>query len=322
MSSYTGIKRLTTSKTFTRRFSLVVRLIIAAILIFFSIFPVLWIISSSLNPANSLASAKLIPDNWGLDNFYILLPPAGSAIRELSTNLLGSDIFPPIPEGKYVFPFWTWWWNSIKIASISTILSLSITTLAAFAFSRFRFSGRQTILKAILLIQVFPNLLALVAIFLMMSEVGDIVPRFGLDTHAGLILVYMGGAMGMNIWLMKGYLDTIPRDIDESAMVDGASHWTIFSKLILPLLRPILVVVGILSFIGTYGDFVMARILLKTQEQYTLMVGLQIFTSGQFSQKWGPFSVGALIGALPIMIIYIALQDQVVGGLTQGAVKG
>ena len=322
MSSYFGMQRFTRSKEFNKRASIVIRLIIAEILIFFAIFPVLWIISSSLNPANSLATAQLIPDNWGFDNFYILLPPADSAIREFSVDVFGSDIFPPIPEGKYVFPFWTWWWNSIKIASISTVLSLSITTMAAFAFSRFRFTGRQFILKGILLIQVFPNILALVAIFLMIAEVGDIIPKLGLNTHAGLILVYMGGAMGMNIWLMKGYLDTIPRDIDKSAMVDGASHWMIFTRLILPLLRPILVVVGILSFIGTYGDFVLARILLKSQPQYTLMVGLQIFTSGQFSQKWGPFSVGALIGALPIMIIYIALQDQVVGGLTRGAVKG
>ena len=322
MSSITEIKRLTSSKSFTKRASIAIRLVIAAILIFFAIFPVLWIISSSLNPANSLATAKLIPDNWGFDNFYILLPQEDAAIRQFSENLLGRDIFSHAPEGKYIFPFWAWWWNSIKIASIATILSLAITTTAAFAFSRFRFQGRRSILKGILLIQVFPNLLALVAIFLMISEVGDIIPWLGLDTHAGLILVYTGGAMGINIWLMKGFMDTIPRDIDESAMVDGASHWIIFSKLILPLLRPILVVVGILSFIGTYGDFVLARILLKTQEQYTLMVGLQIFTSGQFSQKWGPFSVGALLGALPIMIIYIALQDQIVGGLTRGAVKG
>ena len=322
MSSYTGVKRLTTSKTFTKRASVVFRLLIAAILIFFSVFPVLWIFSSAINPSNSLASARLIPENWSFNNFYILLPAEDAAVREISSNLLGQDVFPPIPEGKYLFPFWAWWWNSIKIAAISTVLGLSITTMAAFAFSRFRFSGRQTMLKLILLIQVFPNLLALVAIFLMIAEIGDIVPRFGLDTHAGLILVYLGGSMGMNIWLMKGYLDTIPRDIDESAMVDGATSWQIFTRLILPLLRPILAVVGILSFIGTYGDFVLARILLKTQEQYTLMVGLQIFTSGQFSQKWGPFSVGALMGALPIMIIYIALQDQIVGGLTRGAVKG
>ncbi|OEU72327.1 MAG: maltose ABC transporter permease [Desulfuromonadales bacterium C00003093] len=322
MSSYTGLKRLTTSMTFTKRFSLVIRFILALILIIFSVFPVLWIISSSINPSNSLASAKLIPDNWSFNNFYILLPSQGAAIREFSMNILGQDIFPHPPEGKFIFPFWKWWWNSIKIASISTILSLSITTTAAFAFSRFRFKGRQTMLKSILLIQVFPNLLALIAIFLMIAEVGDIIPFFGLDTHAGLILVYLGGSMGLNIWLLKGYLDTIPRDIDESAMVDGATSWQIFTNLILPLLRPILAVVGVLSFIGTYGDFVLARILLKTQENLTLMVGLQIFTSGQFSLKWGPFSVGALMGALPIMIIYLVLQDQIVGGLTQGAVKG
>lgn len=322
MSSFTGIKRLTTSLSFTKRFSLGIRFILALILIFFSVFPVLWIISSSINPSNSLASAKLIPDNWSLNNFYILLPAQGAAIREFSMNILGRDIFPYAPEGKFIFPFWKWWWNSIKIASITTILSLFITTTAAFAFSRFRFKGRQTMLKSILLIQVFPNLLALIAIFLMIAEVGDIIPFFGLDTHAGLILVYLGGSMGLNIWLLKGYLDTIPRDIDESAMVDGATSWQIFTNLILPLMRPILAVVGVLSFIGTYGDFVLARILLKTQENYTLMVGLQIFTSGQFSLKWGPFSVGALMGALPIMIIYLALQDQIVGGLTQGAVKG
>jgi len=322
MSSFTGIKRLTTSMSFTKRFSLGIRFILALILIFFSVFPVLWIISSSINPSNSLASAKLIPDNWSLNNFYILLPAQGAAIREFSLNILGQDIFPYAPEGKFIFPFWKWWWNSIKIASITTILSLFITTTAAFAFSRFRFKGRQPMLKSILLIQVFPNLLALIAIFLMIAEVGDIIPFFGLDTHAGLILVYLGGSMGLNILLLKGYLDTIPRDIDESAMVDGATSWQIFTNLILPLMRPILAVVGVLSFIGTYGDFVLARILLKTQENYTLMVGLQIFTSGQFSLKWGPFSVGALMGALPIMIIYLALQDQIVGGLTQGAVKG
>jgi ABC-type maltose transport system permease subunit len=297
MSNLTSFQQLKQSKKFMNRISLVLRLLIAGILIIFAIFPVLWILSASLNPSSSLATQKFIPDNWGFDNFR---------------TLLDSD----------VFPFWTWWWNSIKIASISTVLSLSITTLAAYAFSRFRFTGRQTMLKAILLIQVFPSLLALVAIFLLMTQIGDILPAFGLNTHAGLILVYMGGAMGMNIWLLKGFLDTIPRAIDESAKVDGATHWQIFTRLLMPLLQPILVVIGILNFIGTYGDFVLARILLKSTENYTLMVGLQIYTSGNFSQKWGPFAAGALIGALPIMVIYLLLQDKIVGGLTQGAVKG
>ena len=297
MSSLVSFQRLRTSARAQRRFSIGLRLIIAAILIVFSVFPVLWMISASFNPTGTLATQKLIPENAGVGNY-----------RELLNSVQ--------------FPFWRWLGNSIKIASITSVLSLSITTIAAYAFSRFRFRGRQTMLKGILLINVFPGLLALVATFLMISQIGDILPFIGLNTHASLILVYLGGAMGINIWLMKGFLDTVPRDIDESAMVEGASDWQIFTKLILPLLRPILIVIAILNYITTYGEFVLARVLLKSTEQYTLMVGLQIFTGAQFQQRWGVFAAGALIGALPIMIIYLALQDQIVGGLTQGAVKG
>lgn len=297
MSSLAFVQRLRSSTRARRRFSIGTRLVIAAILIVFSIFPVLWMISASLNPTGSLATQTLIPKNAGFENY-----------RELLTST--------------EFPFWTWFGNSIKIASITSVLSLAITTVAAYAFSRFRFRGRVTMLKGILLINVFPGLLALVATFLMISQIGDVFPFMGLNTHTGLILVYLGGAMGVNIWLMKGFLDTIPRDIDESAMVEGASDWQIFTRLILPLLRPILIVIAILNYITIYGEFVLARVLLKSTEQYTLMVGLQIFTGAQFQQRWGVFAAGALMGALPIMIIYLALQDQIVGGLTQGAVKG
>lgn len=302
-SQVAGSPRLFGSQVFQKRFSVAIRLLVALFLILFSIFPVLWIISAALDPANSLATQKIIPDNASFQNFL---------------RLFNKD--PEFNFGELFY--WRWWFNSIKIATISTVLTLSLTTMAAYAFSRLRFAGRVTMLKAILLIQVFPNLLALVAIFLIIFQTGEIIPRLGLNTHAGLILVYLGGAMGINIWLMKGFLDTIPRDIDESGMVDGASNWQIFSRLLLPLLRPILIVIGILSFIGTYGDFILARILLNDVRQYTLMVGLQLFTAGQFDRKWGVFAAGALIGALPIMIIYIALQDQIAGGLTTGAVKG
>jgi ABC-type maltose transport system permease subunit len=292
-----SFQRVRASARAQRRLSVGIRLVIAVILIFFSVFPILWMISASLNPTGTLATQTLIPRNAGVGNY-----------RQLLTST--------------EFPFWRWLGNSIKISSISSVLSLSITTIAAYAFSRFRFRGRLTMLKGILLINVFPGLLALVATFLMISQIGDIVPAVGLDTHAALILVYLGGAMGVNIWLMKGFLDTVPRDIDESAMVEGASNWQIFTKLILPLLRPILIVIAILNYITTYGEFILARVLLKTTEQYTLMVGLQRFAGAQFGQRWGVFAAGALIGALPIMIIYYALQDQIVGGLTTGAVKG
>ncbi len=297
MSSMSTVQKLRSSIKTRRKVSVALRLILAVFLIIFSIFPILWVLSASLNPTGTLATQKLIPDNPGFGNYAELLN---------STQ----------------FPFWTWFGNSIKIATITAVLSLSITTIAAYAFSRFRFKGRQTMLKGLLLIQTFPTLLALVATFLMISQVGDILPFIGLNTHTSLILVYLGGAMGVNIWLMKGYLDTVPRDIDESAMVEGATHWQIFTQLILPLLRPILVVVGLLSYIGTYGEFVLARVLLKSNENYTLMVGLERFAGAQMSQRWGVFAAGALMGALPIMIIYLILQDLIVGGLTTGAVKG
>jgi ABC-type maltose transport system permease subunit len=297
MSNKNSKKEFRSSIKMQRRISIGIRLFVALILIIFSAFPILWVISASFNPTGSLATQTLIPAKFGLDNY-----------RSLVTS--------------GAFPFWTWFGNSLKISITTSILSLAITTVAAYAFSRFRFKGRQFMLKAILLIQVFPGLLALVATFLMISQIGDVIPGLGLNTHASLILVYLGGAMGINIWLMKGFLDTIPRDIDESAMVEGASNWYIFTRLILPLLRPILVVIAILNYISTYGEFVLARVLLKSNEMYTLMVGLQIFAGAQFNQRWGIFAAGALIGALPIMIIYYALQDQIVGGLTVGAVKG
>lgn len=296
MSSIASIRQLRTSVKAQRTVSVGIRLIIALFLIIFSVFPILWVISASLNPTGSLATQTLIPENPGFANYNTL-----------------------ITSGE--FPFWTWFGNSIKIATITSVVSLAITTTAAYAFSRFRFNGRQTMLKGILLIQVFPALLAIVATFLMISQVGDAIPAFGLNTHGSLILVYLGGAMGINIWLMKGFLDTIPREIDESAMVEGATDWQIFTRLILPLLRPILIVILILNYISTYGEFILARVLLKSNEQYTLMVGLQIFAGAQFNQRWGVFAAGALIGALPIMIIYLLLQDQIVGGLTVGAVK-
>ncbi|MBN2146249.1 MAG: sugar ABC transporter permease [Anaerolineales bacterium] len=297
MSNVTVLQRMRSSASLQRQFGIAVRLVVAVFLIVFSIFPILWVISASLNPTGSMATQTLIPKNFGFGNYETLLT-------------------------LDQFPFWSWFGNSIKIATITSLLSLAITTIAAYAFSRFRFRGRQTMLKVLFLLQVFPSLLALVATFLMISQIGDVLPFIGLDNHTSLILVYLGGAMGVNIWLMKGFLDTIPREIDESAMVEGASDWQIFTKLIFPLLRPILIVVAILNYIGTYGEFVLARVLLRSNEQYTLMVGLQIFSGAQFDQRWGVFAAGALMGALPIMIIYLALQDQIVGGLTQGAVKG
>jgi ABC-type maltose transport system permease subunit len=301
MSNASFISSFRTSKRRQRQVTLFLKYLIALFLLIFALFPIVWIISASINPANSLASQKLIPENATLENYKMLL----------TDN-----------EFSAIYPYTQWFLNSLKLATITTLISISITTMAAYAFSRFRFRQRQNMLRGILLVQVFPSLLVVVAVFLLIQQLGRVIPAINLDTHTGLILVYLGGAMGINIWLMKGYFDSIPREIDESAMVDGATHWQIFTHLLLPLMRPIIIVVAILSFIFVYSDFILARTLLKSTEQYPLTVGLYIFTSGQFSQQWGVFAAGALMGALPIVVIYLILQDQIVGGLTKGSTKG
>lgn len=289
--------RTTRSLKRQRSVQFVLRLIIATAAVVFALFPIIWIISAAFNPTSSMANQRLIPPNASTANFDELLKDP-------------------------LHPFFLWVWNSIKVSSITSALAVLITALTAYSFSRFRFRGRRSLLLTILLIQVFPNMLAMVALFLLLRQLGEYIPSLGLNSHGGLILVYLGTQMGINIWLMKGFFDSVPRDIDESALVDGATHWQAFWRLNFPLVRPILAVVGVLAFVGTFNEFVLANVLLRSTEQFTLMVGLYIFVTQNFAQKWGIFAAGAIMGAVPIALIYVLLQDQIVGGLTQGAVKG
>ncbi|MEM9952549.1 MAG: sugar ABC transporter permease [Chloroflexota bacterium] len=298
-----------------------IRIVFIAVAIAFALFPVVFVVSTSFNPEGTLATRSLIPQ---------VEQPS-----DLLTNYRSLLI-----EDTELFPFPRWVLNSFIVATTSTICGVLITALSAYSFSRFRFWGRRQLLLGILLMQVFPNLLAMVAIFLILTQISnlaDAIPQalpflafidwswvelLGLNSLGGLILVYLGGVMGINTWLMKGFFDSIPRDIDESALVDGATHWQIFWLLIMPLVRPILAVVAILSFVGTFNEFVLARVLLRDKETWTLMVGLFEFVNGQFSNDFGKFSAGAVMSSIPVVIIYIALQDQIVGGLTAGSVKG
>jgi ABC-type maltose transport system permease subunit len=279
-----------------RRVNLAIKVAIALLASLFSLYPVVWIISAALNPANSLANSTLIPTNASLDNFQRMV-------------------------NDTQHPFFLWIWNSVKVASITSIIVVALTALASYSFSRFRYRGRRTGLLAILLVQLFPNMLSMVALYLMLLNLGNIVPWLGLNTHGGLILIYTGGALGFNTWLMKGFFDSIPRELDEAALIDGASPFQVFWRIILPLSRPILAVMGILAFIGVYGDFLLARVMLKSNDTYTLMVGLGLFIQGR-TQEWGVFAAAALIGALPIVAIFLILQKQLISGLASGAVKG
>jgi arabinogalactan oligomer/maltooligosaccharide transport system permease protein len=264
----------------------------------FAVFPVIWIISASFNPTGTLISQRLIPREFTLDNY-----------REL----LQGDV-----------PFKAWYVNTLLIAGGAALANTVLAALAAYSFSRMRFRGRRTGLLSVLLIQMFPQILAFVAIFLMMVSIKNIFPAIGLGTRTGLTLVYLGGAMGINTWLMKGFFDTIPVDLDESAKVDGASHIQIFLRILLPLVAPILAVVFLLSFIFLINDFVIASAVLGqgSPEKFTLAVGLYRYLSDQFNVRWGPFAAGALLAGLPVVILFQFLQRYIVSGLTQGAVKG
>ncbi len=275
-------------------------LIMLAILAFV-LYPIIWIISASINPVGSLSAQSLIPDNPTLENYKLFF-------------LGGAD--------QYDAPFLLWLWNSLKLSVLTGVIGTAMCALAAYAFSRFRFTGRRTGLLSLLLVQLFPQMLAMVAIYFLLLQIGDLAPWLGLNTHLGLLMVYLGGSLGFHTWLMKGFFDSIPHSLEESAQVDGASHFQAFIRIILPLARPMLAVIFILTMIFVYSDFILASILLQDTSQYTLSVGLKLFIFGSYNQRWGIFAAAALIGALPIVIIFLSLQDQIVAGLTQGSVKG
>lgn len=272
------------------------RYVVALLAIAFAIFPAIYIVSASLDPIPSLAASSLLPTGVTLDNY-----------RTILSN----------PEEPYL----TWYVTTMGIATITAVFTVLLGALAAYAFSRFRFKGRRMGMLSLLLIQMFPQFLAIVAIYLIMLEVSDIFPNIGLNTRSGVILVYLGGALGVNAWLMKGFFDSIPNELDESARVDGATPAQIFWGIILPLGAPVLAVIGLLSFISTINEYVIVSQLLQDPEKYTLSVGLFNFVNREYGQDWGPFCAGVALMAIPVIILFLFLQRFIVHGLT-GSVKG
>jgi arabinogalactan oligomer/maltooligosaccharide transport system permease protein len=272
------------------------RHLVGAIMVVYSVLPLLYVLSASLNPRGTLTGSNKLFSAIGLDAYARLLSDPSQ-------------------------PFAAWFGNTILVASITAVATVFLGALAAYAFSRMRFTGRRFGLMTIVLIQMFPQLLAVVAIFLLMSTISDWFPAIGLNTHIGLIMVYMGGALGVNTYLMYGFFNTVPSDIDEAAKIDGAGHARIFFTIILRLVAPILAVVGLLSFITTTNEFVVASILLIEPEKQTLAVGLYKLVSNPNYADWSAFSAGAIMAAAPVMALFLFLQKYIVGGLTAGAVK-
>ncbi|MEC1688148.1 arabinogalactan oligomer ABC transporter permease GanQ [Bacillus mojavensis] len=256
------------------------------------VYPLLWTAGASFNPGNSLISTSLIPKNPTFDHY--------------------KELF----AGKESLQYVQWYINSIKISLFTMAGSLICVTFTAYAFSRFRFKGRKYALTLFLLLQMIPQFSALIALFVLAQILGMV------NSHWLLILIYIGGLIPMNTYLMKGYMDSIPIDLDESAKMDGASSTRIFLQIILPLSKPMAAVVAMNGFTGPLGDFVLASTILRTPESYTLPVGLFNLVNDVMGASYTTFAAGALLISIPVAVIFIMLQKNFVSGLTAGGTKG
>ena len=283
------------------------RYLVGLLAIAFAVFPILYVISSAFNAVDSLGSTGLIPRDVTLDNFRAIL--SGSPGDE-GTSEAALDV-----------PYKNWYVNMIFVSGTTALLSVFFGVIAAYAFARFRFKGRRMGMLSLLLIQMFPTFLAVVAIYLIVLRVGDIFPAIGLDTRTGLILVYLGGVLGVNTWLMKGFLDSIPDSLDESARVDGATPGQVFWAVILPLAAPVLAVVGLISYIFSINEYIIASVLLDSTDKFTMTVGLYSFINDKYAQQWGTFCAGVILAAIPVVILFFFLQRFFTEGVA-GAVKG
>ncbi|MGA0113201.1 MAG: sugar ABC transporter permease [Candidatus Nanopelagicaceae bacterium] len=273
------------------------RHITGVVMCLFALFPLYLVVLSSFNESGSLQVTSFIPKDISFANYKVLF-------------------------NDERIPYLTWMKNSLMISGFVAIVSVIIGAASAFAFSRLRFKGKRFGIQLLLLIQMFPAILALSALYVIMERVYKFAPGLGIGTQMGLVLVYLGGAMGVNIWLLKGFVDSIPAELDEAAKIDGASAMQTYWQIFVPLAAPVLAVVSLLSFIGTFNEFILARLFLIEVETRTVAVGLQQFIGGQFSENWGPFAAGSIIASIPIVIIFLSLQKYIVSGLTAGSVKG
>ncbi|AUZ27923.1 arabinogalactan oligomer ABC transporter permease GanQ [Bacillus cabrialesii] len=256
------------------------------------VYPLLWTAGASFNPGNSLISTSIIPKHPTFDHY--------------------KELF----AGKESLQYVQWYINSMKISLFTMAGALICVTFTAYAFSRFRFKGRKYALTLFLLLQMIPQFSALIALFVLAQILGMI------NSHWLLILLYIGGLIPMNTYLMKGYMDSIPMDLDESAKIDGASSTRIFLQIILPLSKPMAAVVAMNGFTGPLGDFVLSSTILRTPESYTLPVGLFNLVNDVMGASYTTFAAGALLISIPVAVIFIMLQKNFVSGLTAGGTKG
>jgi maltose/maltodextrin transport system permease protein len=278
-----------------------------ALLMFIALlfFPFLMIVSISLRPGN-FAGGHVIPRSLSLEHWKIAL-----GMSYLDAD--GTLVKPP-------FPILTWIVNSLKVSVISAAASLLLSITSAYAFARLRFRGRGPLLRAMLLLQMFQPVLALVAFYAIFDRTGDVVPWLGLDSHWSVALVYTG-YLSQYIWLIKGYYDSVPREIEEAAAVDGATPFQAFVHVLLPMAVPILAVVFVLAFLYSMIEYPVASVLLRGEDKLTLAIGSRLFL---FNQRylWGDFAATAILAGVPLTAVFLVAQRWLVSGLRAGAVKG
>ena len=267
---------------------------VAVVIVLYAAFPLVYALSASLDRRGSLAGSGALFRSVGVENY----------------RALGGTLY------------WTWAGNTLLIGGAAALGAVLMGAAAAYAFSRFRFRGRRTSLTALLIIQMFPQTVAFVAVFLLLVALGEVVPALGVNSKLALICVYLGGALGANTFLMYGFFNTVPLEIDEAAKIDGATHAQIYWRLVMPLVTPILAVVGLLAFISAFGDFILAKIVLTGEGNWTLAVGMYQWVSNQLTSRWGLFAAGATVGSLPVLALFLSLQRYIVGGLSAGSGKG
>lgn len=269
------------------------------------LFPFMIVLSISLRPGN-FSTGSLIPnpisfEHWSLAFGIPYTLPDGTVLQ------------PP-------FPVTLWLWNSIKISVIASAGILMLSMTAAYAFSRMRFAGRGAILETLLIIQMFPAALTVIALYAIFDALGNITPILGVDSHWAVILAYLHG-ITLHIWTIKGYFDSIDPAMDKAAQIDGATPWQTFRYVFLPMSVPILAVVFILAFIGMITEYPVASVLLRETDNMTLAVGARSYLYEQ-RYLWGDFAAAAILSGLPITIVFLIAQRYLVSGLTEGGVKG